>query len=93
MSKVKDIKEKVEKLEREVFEIKVLDMEDAAFHTLGCIKGLRSVFLLYKTKEMTEEDVRNMLKDLDDAVKCLQESYHYLKDWMENYMLRKGGGE
>ena len=38
---------------------------------------------------MTEEDVRNVLKDLDDAVKCIQESFYYLKDWMEKYMLRK----
>jgi len=86
---VKDIKEKVEKLEREVFEIKVLDMEDAAFHTLGCIKGLRSVFLLYKAKEITEEDVRSAVKDLVVAVKCLQEAFHDLEDWMEKYMLRK----
>jgi len=86
---MKDIKEKVEEMEREVFELKALDVEDAAFHTLGCIKSLRSSFLLLKAREMTEENVRNVLKDLDDAVKCLQESFYYLKDWMEKYVLKK----
>ena len=86
---MKDIKEKVEKMEREVFELKALDVEDAAFHTLGCVKGLRSTFLLYKAKEMTEEDVRSAVKDLVVAIKCLQEAFHDLEDWMEKYMLRK----
>ena len=34
VSKMKDIKEKVEEMEREVFELKALDVEDAAFTLL-----------------------------------------------------------
>ena len=83
---MKDLKEKVEEEEREVFELKVLDIEEASFHILGCAKTMRSAFLLYKAKVLAEEDAKNVLKDLEEAVKCPQETFTYLKEWMENIL-------
>jgi len=70
----------VEAEEREVFELKVLDMEEATFHILGCAKTLRSAYLLFKAKVLAEEDAKNVLKELDDAVKCLQETFTDLRE-------------